>query len=821
MDSLPKTPQDSHGWTALEYMGIMALGLYGDMPEAEEWLKKALYPIVNILPPYSYEDGGWSQGTYYWRAALEEDVQFFDVVFLGDIYNIYDKTWLRRHGDFFIYAYPQGSLGSFGDDSNNTKMPDSIAGLTYRMAAASNQPDTKWFSSQIPAPNDCVDYFYAPLYDSVETANPYKLPQAKHFKDIGWVTMHSNVADDNRVMMTFCASPFGTYGHGNCQQNAFIIEGYGENLAIHSGYYDSFQSRHNKGFTRKTYAHNTVTINGGKGQLDYNPDADAKVTSFVTGPQFDACTGDATEAYFGRLKKYTRTMIYVRPDQFIVIDDLEAGKEGQEVNFEWWLNAEEPIRVYEDGTGANIRKRNAELDAKVHYPSGCTPYYTDRFSGPDLVHVEAGGSYKNSSVDTRVWFETPKTHSTKMVVTMDVHTKDNQAKYVKKEEFGDHLRLTFEDGTVALVNLGENASEIAAKDGIRFCGEAVVYNDEQIMLVNGTRLSINGKSMINSDAVMTVSLGSGELSLSSQTDNRVTVDLANEYASGVKKLTDSASRELVPAIGITTAGIQDDQISMDIVQGDYSLVYAKNRQTGKYAGTVGIDVIIDGESTVYQLDAFYQNDGGLSICGDVEIPVGKYTALEKNRELNFDGVEIGKQQTLNRVYVSTSAADGNYIRLQSREENMLTVALAEPGAVKNSADAFVESEDFDAMTTGYRYSDTLTSGGEAVTQLNGSLAEANYTIEVKEAGYYDIYVNYCAWEIGGVPTRSVTIGGKTFTFDLPLTGGWGVSADQWKAAKLPARLYLEAGKHELVVDAGSGMWNYDWIALKKSDGNEN
>lgn len=815
-DSVYSVPNDSHGWTNIAYMGIMALGLYGDMPEAKEWFNKCAYIFAATGTPYSYQDGGHAHGTYYWMAAIEEYILFIDVLHLAGIASLYDSAWFTKQSDFYTYVYPKGSRGSFGDDSNNAFMREPIAYYNYRMAANSKNSAAKWFAEQFDPQYDMVDYFYAPFYDEIEAADPEKLPQARHFEDIGWVAMHSNIADENRVMMTFKSTEYGTYNHGGCDANAFIIEGFGENLAIKSGYYDGYRSRHNAGFTKKSYAHNTITVNGGKGQLDDNLDADGKITSFITGPEFDTCTGDATEAYMGRLGKYKRTMIYIRPDQFIVIDDLEAPKKDQKLQYEWWLNAEQDIRVYDDKSGARIYAGNAVLDAKLHYPEGCTPYYTDLFSGPDLVHIPATGGYADANIDKRVWFETPKLHSTKMVVTMDVHTKDNETKNVKREEFSDYLKLTFEDGTVALINLKSDNGRVVTDDDMEFTGEAVVYSDDTIMLTNGTYLKAYGTEIFKAEKTASLSLGLNELSVSTEEDNDVYVNLCNEYGHCCKRVTTFDGKELLPGIGVTTEGIKNGELSMKVEHGDYRMKFEKQDVTVGYAGKVEIDVVIDGVSNIHKLNGYKQADGTVNARGRIEVPAGKYKIVEKNRELSFDGMESNTMRNLSKVYVSTSALEGNRVLLESRKsKNLSGKQIDDYDNIKNTADAFVEAEDYDYMKVGYKYENGLVSGGKAITQLNGAGAEAAYTFNVPESGYYNIYAKYVCWPLGGAGIRNFTIGGSTFTSDLPFTMSWGISLEDWKAVEIPANVYLEKGENTMTVDATAGMWNYDWIALKK------
>ena len=265
--------------------------------------------------------------------------------------------------------------------------------------------------------------------------------------------------------MTFKSSPFGSFNHSHPDQNSFIIEAFGENLAIKSGYYDFYHSAHDSGFTRKTGAHNSVTVANSLGQQDDSFAAKGKLTAFLHHPKFDLVSGDASDAYTdsSRMEFFERHMLYLRPDMFVVIDELKNNHPKGKA-FEWWLNAEHDIEVYEEGNGARLTENVAVLDASVKYPEKVNTYYNNMFALSDMVEYKAGGAHAALNVQRRVWFETEKVTETKMVVTLDVHRKGTEARYTDTEYFEDCVRLNFEDGTVVIVNLGEPTETVTLDD---------------------------------------------------------------------------------------------------------------------------------------------------------------------------------------------------------------------------------------------------------------------------------------------------------------------------------------------------------------------
>ena len=224
--------------------------------------------------------------------------------------------------------------------------------------------------------------------DHIEPKAPTDYPLSHEFNDIGWVVMTNDLINTDRVQAYFKSSYYGSFNHSHADQNSFIIQAFGEKLAVKSGYYDNYHSVHDKAITRATFAHNSITIDGGNGQPSQTDDLMAKgdIIEFVTQMSFDSATGDATPAYKGALDKYIRHFIYIRPGVFVVIDDLDA-KDDTKSSFEWWLNAEDNTLTQYNDNSALIENGNANLKANVIYPQNTTVTYND------YSIMLTGGSY--------------------------------------------------------------------------------------------------------------------------------------------------------------------------------------------------------------------------------------------------------------------------------------------------------------------------------------------------------------------------------------------------------------------------------------------
>lgn len=537
---LVTSPYLSHGTGHMNAVLTASIALADKSTTLKGFIDTYL-PIAIADGSWKYQDGAYANGFAYSTYFSEHPTVQHS---LSGIINKNLSAAENNNWKFYFYtAFNTGSM-EFGDESYGY-VTRAIVYLLRKYAQRTDNPYAKWKYEYFNIDSlTTVDGYYDAYGTDVEAKEPTDLPKSHLFKDAGYVAMHSDLMDDeNRVSLYFRSSQYGSRNHSHPDQNSFHIHAYGERLAIDSGYYDSYYSEFDKGYTRKTYAHNAITYDGGQGQPIGTTLASGEVTNFITSQSFDLTTGSAAKAYnsyinsdgYGyyydteKVAKADRHIIYVRPDSFIVIDDLKAGN-GEEYNFEWWLNAYKDIKFKEDKIGAVITRNNAQLEAEVVYPADMQKgELITTFSGPDGVIYNPTGSYANMPVHQRVWFETPKTNETKIVTVMNVHKKDGTAKEITSESFENYIKLTFEDETVAYINT-TGVSEITA-DGYTFSGEALVVKGESFMLVDGTSLIKDGTDVITADKKVSVALEDNHLSVSSMND--VKVEIASETVIGM------------------------------------------------------------------------------------------------------------------------------------------------------------------------------------------------------------------------------------------------------------------------------------------------
>lgn len=217
--------------------GLLAMA--GDLP-VTPMLEYALMQFWSpYYPPFGGEDGGWSEGPSYWSWSAGRMARTFALIEMNTGARISQRPWLLNTPYFKMYVNPPYSrMAPFGDSQDNTVGFDTM----YALGAMLRNPYALWYAGFRKYRPQGMDAF---LYEQggLEPRAPEELPQARAFFDAGVVAMHSALADASRnVQVLLRSSPFGSTSHSYADQNSFVLQAFGEPLAISSGYYDYYGS---------------------------------------------------------------------------------------------------------------------------------------------------------------------------------------------------------------------------------------------------------------------------------------------------------------------------------------------------------------------------------------------------------------------------------------------------------------------------------------------------------------------------------------------------------------------------------------------------
>jgi hypothetical protein len=267
----------------------------------------------------------------------------------------------------------------------------------YVFSTLTQDPYARWHAQESGVTIG-ADVLSLAAYDpKLQARSPLELPGARSFPAVGLASFHTALGDkDNDISFLMRSSPFGGVSHGHADQNAYVIEAFGRGLAIATGYYPWYGSPHHDQWTRATKAVNSVLVDG-QGQVQRRWDAGGKLTAFQCSEDnpnngtsnaqtdrsqsrvqagYDYAEGEAAAAYAGRLERFRRHVVHVRPGIFVLFDDLRAA---EPVRFQWLLHAYREIQVNETTRVLHVENDLAAMDVHLLLPDEVNFTQTDKY----------------------------------------------------------------------------------------------------------------------------------------------------------------------------------------------------------------------------------------------------------------------------------------------------------------------------------------------------------------------------------------------------------------------------------------------------------
>jgi hypothetical protein len=370
-------PYASHSNRAWHFLGEVGIAFLGEVEGAEDWVWFAMNVFFNTYPVWSDDDGGWHEGASYWSSYQNRFTWWADVMREAMGIDAYDKPFFSKAGYYAMYLMPPGKVGGGFGDLTARRTARSNVPLVSTFAAQAGNGHWQWYVEQLGGPRPADGYigFIRGQLPKVEAKAPDDLPASRLFRGTGQAYLNTNLTDaEKSVQVVFKSSPFGTQSHGYEANNSFLLWAYGKRLLIRSGYRDSYGSKHHTQWMWSTRSVNNITVNG-KGQGRRTAKARGEIIAFKTTPDMDVVIGEAADAYEIPLERFTRAIIFVKPELIIVYDRLEAKEPS---TYEYWLHAINKIDV-KDQHKIQVRNDDVVCDIDFLTPTGLSFDQTDQY----------------------------------------------------------------------------------------------------------------------------------------------------------------------------------------------------------------------------------------------------------------------------------------------------------------------------------------------------------------------------------------------------------------------------------------------------------
>lgn len=353
-------PYDSHAGRLPGFLGECALSFIHEWPEARQWLEYATLLYYTSYPAWGGDDGGWQEGPGYWSAYMQFALHYVLALREATGVDLAQKPFFRNTPYYGLYtATPYHQHSPFGD--GQTGSPRGTGHVMYVFSTLTQNPYARWHA-EASGVRIGADVLSLAAYDpALQARSPLELPAARSFPAVGLASFHTALGDqDNDISFLMRSSPYGGVSHGHADQNAYVIEAFGRGLAIATGYYPWYGSPHHDQWTRATRAVNSILVNG-QGQVQRRWEASGRLTGFESTHGYDYAEGEAAPAYAGRLERFRRRVVHVRPGIFVMFDDLRAPTPAR---FQWLLHAYRQIQV--DPAKRVLRVENEPAAMNVH-----------------------------------------------------------------------------------------------------------------------------------------------------------------------------------------------------------------------------------------------------------------------------------------------------------------------------------------------------------------------------------------------------------------------------------------------------------------------
>jgi hypothetical protein len=236
----------------------------------------------------------------------------------------------------------------------------------------------------------------------VEARAPAGLPVSKVFEGTGVAVLNSSLTEPGgNVQLRFKSSPMGRRSHGHEPQNSFTLNAYGDALLTNNVYRDLYGSPFHAKWCWETKSQNAMLVDGA-GQAVHTAGPGGRIVAAELGGAVEYVAGEAAAAYQGRLTRYVRHVLHIKPDVIVVVDEAEAAAAAR---FQWMLHG--LTRFELDEAGQQLRLESARAGVVVDYVSdqrlafrqwtGYEPAVDERYlasvgrqgSIPPQWHVEA------------------------------------------------------------------------------------------------------------------------------------------------------------------------------------------------------------------------------------------------------------------------------------------------------------------------------------------------------------------------------------------------------------------------------------------------
>ena len=355
--------------------------------ELDLYVNGLLLKMERHLSASYLSDGSYGEGISYQEFDLETTAPA--LVALDRVLGVgyWNQTQVADSLTYPLYVLSRPIATSPDMGDSHPPSGRTIAPLVNRK----KDPTLNWFYGQF-AHSSIIDFLFP--VDSAAVQSP-QLPSSRIFHQKGNAVFRAGWAKDDPVMLFRAGANFN---HNHADQGSFLLSAFGETLVSEAGWSDYYKDPYYTSYFTQAIGHNTVLVDGNpeSQSLPDTPqfsalDSYPRITHGIASEYYDSVTADLSSVYRNRLKSYTRSLVFIKPDYFVIYDELTTN--GDPAKFEWLLHLPDRARIKSsqglalysaDSASLAIRMLNPE-NSVTTIREGRLPYATFATATPKSV----------------------------------------------------------------------------------------------------------------------------------------------------------------------------------------------------------------------------------------------------------------------------------------------------------------------------------------------------------------------------------------------------------------------------------------------------
>jgi hypothetical protein len=348
---------------------IGSLALEGKHHDSKKWLDLGIVSIKDFASMWG-KDGCYPEGFGYSGYSTKHMILSVDVLnraMKGKYNNVINFVGYSRFILQMFSPFKDNPFGSinFGDNAFSFESP-----LLYWIAREFRDGIAQYTAEKYPCQTNVFAIAWYDDFQKVKEPTP-DLMDVKFSND--WVVARSGWTENDTVVGFRSGGPAN---HEHADRNSIILNAFGERL-FHDPLGAAYQNVEKHWLLRQTEAHTAVLIDGKGHQYHDGRDgtnasqAVAKIIQYKPGKKITITSSDATSAYKlvnPDVIKVQRTIALLKPDIFIIIDELKKIKDDSKFQARYQaynIDNKSVLKTFAESNSFQIQRPGASLFARV------------------------------------------------------------------------------------------------------------------------------------------------------------------------------------------------------------------------------------------------------------------------------------------------------------------------------------------------------------------------------------------------------------------------------------------------------------------------